>query len=109
MLTKFIQLRNELIKHLVASGLSNFKVIDSCCVTNCILTASISNRIAELKRVSTTDGVHYTKAGYQNLAKRCSDCLKTLLGNKTDANEKRTAPTTFFWRGFRSVGGSMRP
>jgi hypothetical protein len=60
----FIQLRSNLIWLLVASGLKNFKVMDSCCATNCSLTASVRERIVELRKVPAKDEVHYIDAGY---------------------------------------------
>jgi hypothetical protein len=105
LLTNFVQLRNELIKHLVSEGLTNFKIMDSCCVTNCGLTANTASRPEELKKVH---GVHFTRIGFTNLAKRCSDCLKTLLGSMSNPKGKKAVPVTFFWQGFRSVRGSLR-
>jgi hypothetical protein len=35
LLAGFLQLRTDLIRQLVQSGLSNFKVLDSCCMTSC--------------------------------------------------------------------------
>jgi hypothetical protein len=48
LLTGYINLRNTLIRHLVASGLRNFKVLDSCCTTDCINTATTSERLVAL-------------------------------------------------------------
>jgi lysophospholipase L1-like esterase len=100
LLTNFVQLRNELIKQLVSEGITNFKVMDLCCVTNCSLTANTASRLEELKKVTASDGVHFTGTGYTNLAKRCSDCLKTLLGSMCNPKGKKAVPVTFFWRGF---------
>jgi hypothetical protein len=44
MLSGFLRQRTELIRQLVQSGLSNFKVLDSCCTTDCAATASILER-----------------------------------------------------------------
>jgi hypothetical protein len=38
LLTGFLKLRNELIRILVTAGITNFKVLDTCCTTSCALT-----------------------------------------------------------------------
>jgi hypothetical protein len=63
LLSEFLQMRNNLIKHLVGSGLKNFKVLDVCCTTTCTSTANIATRLTELKRFTAKDGVHFTPAG----------------------------------------------
>jgi hypothetical protein len=55
----------SLIKLLVSYGLSNFKVMDAWCPTNCSLTADIGERIVELKKVTAKDGVHLSAAGWR--------------------------------------------
>jgi hypothetical protein len=104
LLSGFQQLRGILIKQLVAAGVKNFKVLDTCCTTTCATTANTKTRLAELKTVTAKDGVHYVAAGYHNLATRCIVCLKSLLGSAP--REER--PRSFFWRGFKSPIGSSR-
>jgi hypothetical protein len=70
LLSGFIRLRNELIKHLVQNGLTDFNVMDTCCTTTCTQTASIQDRLEELKKVLSNDGVHYSTIGYKNLAEK---------------------------------------
>jgi hypothetical protein len=60
MLTGFLRQRTDLIRQLVQSGLTNFKVLDSCCTTSCAATASVSDRIAALQKTTWSDGIHYT-------------------------------------------------
>jgi hypothetical protein len=103
LLSGFIQHRNELIKSLVQNGLTNFKVLDACCVTNCATTASISDRLNELRNVVAGDGVHFNAHGYQNLAQRTVSCLRSVMTEKPKSARKHT----FFWRGYRSIYGSM--
>jgi hypothetical protein len=105
MLSGFIKQKNELIKLLVQGGLTNFKVMDTCCTTSCVQTANIQNRLAELKKVLSDDGVHYTVIRRKNLAERTIKCLGTVL---TTA-KKPAKHTTFFWRGYRSMRGSALP
>jgi hypothetical protein len=103
LLSGLIQQRNELIKGLVKNGVTNFKVLDVCCVTDGATTASISEKLADLKKVSVKDGVHFTPFGYQNLERRIANCLKILNEDKPKSSRK----STFFWRGFRSSHGSV--
>jgi hypothetical protein len=104
----FILLRASLIRLLVSNGLTNFKVMDSCCVTSCSLTASVRDRIAELRKVTAKDGVHFIDDGYRNVAERSIACISTMLSedHKPTCSQK---PTVHFWRGFRSSRGSLLP
>ncbi len=103
MLTGFVLLRNELIRHLVQSGLMNFKVLDSCCNTSCDNTASVPERLNGLRVSTSKDGVHLTPTGYLNLAGRAMQCIKRMMVEKPKTIRKQQ---TFFWRGFRSPRGS---
>jgi hypothetical protein len=107
LMSGFIQLRSSLIKLLVSHGISNFKVMDACCPTNCSLTASVCERIVELKKVTAKDGVHFIDAGYKKLAERCSACISVLLAGEDKPCKRK--PTFHFWRGFRSHRGSLMP
>jgi hypothetical protein len=69
LLSGFVQMRNDMIRQLVSCGLTNFKVIDSCCATNCSLTANIRERIVELRKVTAKDGVHFIDDGYRNITR----------------------------------------
>ncbi len=108
LLAGFVQMRNYLIRQLVSHRLTNFKVIDLCCATNCSLTANVWEWIVELRKVTAKDGVHLIDDGYRNITKRSIACISQLLSgtNKTGCASK---PTVHFWRGFRSVRGSMMP
>jgi hypothetical protein len=105
MMSGFVWLKNDLIKQLVSNGVSNFKVMDTCCVTSVPTTATIGERLSELKKVSSGDGIHFTAEGYQHMASHVIECLKTLIGKPT----KMTKQKTYFWRGFRSRRGSSIP
>ncbi len=104
MLSGFLRQRTELIRQLVQSGLSNFKVLDSGCTTDCSATASIPERLAALKKTTWNDSVHHTVDGYKNLAQRSIACLKSLI-----ENPKTKTKNAYFWRGFRSPVGSALP
>jgi hypothetical protein len=105
MLTGFLRQRTDMIRQLVQSGLTNFKVLDSCCTTNCAATASIPERIAALQKTTWSDGIHHTTDGYWHLAERTLACLKTLLDNPKAKAKKGSS----FWRGFQSPNGSTLP
>jgi hypothetical protein len=105
MLSDFIKLRNDLIINLVQSGITKFKVMDTCCITTCAPTENIPARLAELEKVTARDGIHFVKKGKQNLALRTISCLKTML----TVEKKAPKNTSFFWRGFRSKRGSLLP
>ncbi len=104
LLSGFLQQRNNLIKILVSAGVQNFKVLDTCCTTNCATTANTKTRIAGLKQITAKDGIHYVATGYRNLALRSLSCLKTLLVSPPRTDK----PRSFFWRGFKSPKGSNR-
>jgi hypothetical protein len=101
LLTGFIGLHNDLIKLLVHAGLTNFKVMDSCCVTDCMPTANLPKRLEGLQKVTSKDGIHFSHDGYKNLSTRVLSCLGSMLGNTKKENKK-----TYFWRGFRSPVGA---
>jgi hypothetical protein len=93
-----------LIRQLVEMGVRNFKVVDRCCTTACSPTANTTARVTELRKVTEKDGIHFTAEGHQNLAKRCTSCIKTLI----EGTVKEPRHITFFWRGFKSTVGSKR-
>ncbi len=105
LMSGFVRLKKELIKHLVSIGITNFKVMDLCCVTSASTNSSIVDRLNELKRVTNSDGIHFTADGHKNMATRVTDCLKTLIRKPT----KPLKQITHFWRGFRSRRGSSLP
>jgi hypothetical protein len=105
LLSGFLRLRNDLIKLLVQSGLTDFKVLDACCTTDCKQTADIPERLSSLRETACQDGVHFSTTGYKHLAERATSCLKGLL---TRPKTKKKGGT-YFWRGFRSPNGSDVP
>jgi hypothetical protein len=104
LLSGFLELRNNLIKTLVAAGVTNFKVLDACCTTDCDNTANTKTRITCLKGVTASDGIHFVPEGYRNLARRGQNCIRALLS----APPRPARPSTHFWRGFKSQFGSKR-
>jgi hypothetical protein len=102
LLACFLQLRTDLIRQLVQSGLTNFKVLDSWSTTSCEKTAIIPERIVSLKETTKRDGVHFTGNGSGYLATQAINCLKGLLSIPRKTKKKGT----YFWRGFRSPIGS---
>jgi hypothetical protein len=63
LLSGFIKLRNDLIKHLVHFGLKDFKVLDSCCVTSCSPTANIPEQLESLRSATREVGTHFSVEG----------------------------------------------
>ncbi len=107
----FWQIRNDLIKQLVAMGIRNFKVMDICCMTACRPTASNTERLAELRKVTAKDGVHFIEAGYRNLANRCVSCIQTMIvgtGN-TVAPTKKENSLPFFGGASAVLGDLAHP
>jgi hypothetical protein len=106
LLTGYIRLRNELIKQLVSHGLSSFKVMDICCMTQCPKTASTAERLRELRVIMAKDDTHFLEDGYKNLAERCMNCIRQL---SNDAKRTVKKSVSYFWRGFKSPCGSTTP
>ncbi len=79
LLSDFMKLRNDLIRNLVQSGITDFKVMDTCCTTACAPTENIPARLVELKKVAVKDGIHLAEKRRQNLALRTISCLKTMV------------------------------
>jgi hypothetical protein len=79
LMSGFLKLRNDLIKQLVQSGLTDFKVLDSCCITECKQTADIPERIKSLRETTWQDGAHFNSEGYKHLAERATCCLKGIM------------------------------
>jgi hypothetical protein len=94
-----------LIRSLVQKGLKNFKVLDTCCVTTCKATANLNDRVVEMRKVTSKDGVHFVAAGYGNLAARVTASLVALAA----APRREPKSIVHFWRGFKSDIGSMKP
>ncbi len=105
LLSGFVQLRTDLIRQLVQSGLTEFKVLDSCCTTSCATTANIPERIESLRKTTWMNGIHFNKEGNIHLVNRAISCLKGLITSP----KKKTRKGTFFWRGFQSLNGSTLP
>jgi hypothetical protein len=102
LLSGFIGLRTDLIRHLVKAGISNFKVLDACCVTNCVTTANLPEQLEGLQKVTLADGIHFNQDGYSNMVDRAFKCIETM-----SSSPKTKRISTHFWRGFRSPKGAV--
>jgi hypothetical protein len=102
MLTGFIQLRHTLVKELVANGVSNFKVLDTCSATALPCTANTASRIQALSEITARDGVHLKPDGYLNLARSIGTGMDSLAAPKRTPRRQKQ----YFWRGFKSTKGS---
>ncbi len=87
------------------SGLTNVRVLDTCCVTSCVGTANTESRLNALRDVMAADGVHYLSEGYVNLVAGCVSAVDASI-NKTEVIRTNTCQTKHFWRGFRSLNGA---
>jgi hypothetical protein len=92
-------------KNFNPDGLTGFKVMDCCCVTNCSPTATVPERLEALKRTVARDDIHFTSAGYRNLSERAINCMKSLM----DAPKRILKSMNHFWRGFQSARSSTMP
>jgi hypothetical protein len=88
LLAGFLQLRTDLIRQLVQCGLTNFKVLDSCCTTSCEKTAIIQQRLVSLRETTKKDGVHFNEKGSGSLATRAIGCLKSLMSAPKKTKKK---------------------
>jgi hypothetical protein len=70
-------LRNCLIKSI--AGVPNVRVTDLCIATTCTPTSNTNMRVTLLCDVCALDGVHFSDAGYSNMASNCIDCLMTIV------------------------------
>jgi hypothetical protein len=108
LLTGYINLRNTLICHLVASGLRNFKVLDSCCMTDCISTATTSERLDAMRKVTSQNGIHFTAEGHEHFEARTMKCIQALCTTTGTGTGKPLATRPGFWRGFKSPRGTVQ-
>ncbi len=103
-----IVLRNCLKKFVSGLGLSNCRVLDTCCVTDCIPTANADTRIEALKAVTVKDGVHFLGPGYNCTVKHIM-----LIPSKSPAEQSGSSTTgtakVHYWCGFRSPIGVTAP
>ncbi len=105
LLADIICLRNSLKKIVSSHGLTNVRVLDSCCVTKCSGTANTEMRLAALRDVMSHDGVHYISEGYANLADNCEVAIKDTV-RKSETAPVNSCQQKFFWRGFCSPVGA---
>ncbi len=102
-----IALRNCSKKFVSGLGLSNCRVLDTCCVTDCIPTANADTRIESLKAVTAKDGVHFLGTGYDCMVKHIMR-----IPSKTPAQSGSSITGTAkvrYWRSFRSPVGATAP
>jgi hypothetical protein len=98
-------LRSSLKKFVINSGLTNVRVLDTCCVTSCAGTANTESRLNALRDVMAPDGVHYLSEGYANLVAQCASAAAASI-TKFEVIKTNTSQTKHFWRGFRSSNGA---
>jgi hypothetical protein len=101
-------LRNVLIKIVSDSGIRNTRVVDSCPVTKCRSTDYIVVRLTNLKDVSSSDGVHFTREGLSNMASICISTLYSATVRAEKSSITVTKKSGFYWRGFKSHRGASK-
>ncbi len=104
-LSDAIGLRTCLKKFLSGLGLTHCRILDTCCVTDCIPTATVDTRVEALKAVTANDGVHYTDTGYDCMVKN----IVQIPVKPQGIPQSKAPPGTskmHYWRGFRSPVGS---
>jgi hypothetical protein len=83
-----------------------------------ISSPSVACMAAEIGMLMLGDNVHYTQLGYTNLALELSNSLKKCLNKLNTAaecnvsgtsSESRGKQPSYFWRGFLSQRGAIRP
>jgi hypothetical protein len=95
-------LRNCLKKHVAGLGIGNCRVLDTCCVTDCIPTADAQTRVNALRTVTACDGIHFLGARYDWL-------VRNILNSSEQPSSKVkqfTKAKQHYWRGFRSLVGT---
>jgi hypothetical protein len=95
-------LRTQLIQLLATGGITHFRVMDTCCTTDCHPTATAKDRLVPLRSATAKDGVHFIATGYKILADRCVSCLRKILSSEPRPRRE----SSHYWRGFRSRNGS---
>jgi hypothetical protein len=104
-LSDAIGLRNSLKKFVPGLGLSNCRVLDTCCVTDCIPPANVDNRIEALRAVTAKDGVHFSDIGYDRMVKHIMQ-IPAKPHIATSVRSTSGTAKVHYWRGFRSPVGS---
>ena len=134
-LRKIIHLRSVLRKELTGSGLKNFWVPDpvhgmTASITDVMQASkSISDLASEIGLLMLGDNVHFTHPGYTRLAAEIDTGVKRAVrkqfsaavifsgsetgdaesGSGQSGSGQSTGTRTFFWRGFISRHGAVRP
>ena len=96
-----------------------FWIGDSCMASAAGTDRTVSDRIAGLRGVCASDGVHYTKDGYCNIAEYLVSTVKDVAAGKfekkngsgrhTPACSVSGSSRSHFWRGISSPVGSTKP
>jgi hypothetical protein len=103
-----IVLRNCMKKFVSGLGLGNCRVLDTCCVTDCIPTAKADIRIEALQTVTAKDGVPFQGIGYENLVKHIMQ-IPTKSAAEQSGSSTTGTTKVHYWRGFRSPVGVTAP
>jgi hypothetical protein len=105
-LSDVIGLRTCLKKFLAGLGLAHCRVLDTCCIADCIPTATVDIRVEALKAAMAADGVHLTDMGYDLMVKSIVQ-LSAKPTSTTHSDAPSGTSKMHYWRGFRSPVGSV--
>ena len=94
--------RNFIKTELGAAGVTNYWVLDWAAVLGEPKPASVVSQLDALKAVSSTDGVHFKKEGYANLAKAINQKYLDFKNSPT----RDLSTRKYYWKGFISCEGS---
>jgi hypothetical protein len=105
-LSDAIGLRTCLKKFLSGLGLTHCRILDTCCVTDCIPTATVDIRVDALRAVTAKDGVHFLDTGYDCMVKHIVQ-IPAKHQNTPSTRPPSGTSKMHYWRGFRSPVGSV--
>ena len=109
-LAKAKHLQSLLKVQVVAAGIKNVWVMDTCYMVDGSQCTSETETLNLLKNIYAKDGVHFKQAGYTNTAHcimNAADMLRSRLASSASASVARKQET--YWRGFVSSVGSVKP
>jgi hypothetical protein len=109
-LNKADHLRNVMKGELNRLGVPNFRVTEGWTSIQGVKYPSREENVSALRHLTTADGVHFTRDGYENLA----NAIRNTVTSKdkiaaVDSRAGNGRRGTFFWRRFISPNGSTRP
>jgi hypothetical protein len=107
LLSDTIGLRVALKKALAAANLSNVRILNTCCASECAPTDNMTVRLDKIRDVMATDGIHYSQLGYKNITSACIGSASLLHGRAANPLSSVTCKgKSHYWRSFCSPVGA---